>query len=28
VVRSDLLDGRYTNRWLETAGGAYHLILD
>jgi phosphotransferase system IIB component len=28
VVRSDLLDGRYTKRWLETAGGVYHLILD
>jgi PTS system N-acetylglucosamine-specific IIC component len=28
AVRSDLLDARYTKRWLETASGAFHLILD
>lgn len=28
AVRSDLLDTRYGGRWLETSGGAFHLILN
>jgi len=28
MVRPDLLDARYAKRWLETAGGVFHLILD
>lgn len=28
AVRLDLLDARYTKRWLETPGGAFHLIPD
>lgn len=28
AVRPDLLDARFGGRWLETSGGAFHLILN